>query len=170
MVDAHAFARGCAVNVTVGSGFTVIVKFCKGPMQLLACGTTVNVATIGVDPGFAAVKEAIELPLPEAPVPTVVLLLSQVKVVPVTLDVNTSGVVLLFLQTACDVGVTVIIGVGFTFIVNVFTGPGQVLAVGVTVKLPAVGAVPVLVAVNELIMLPTPDPSTPIVGLLLVHA
>jgi len=62
------------------------------------------------------------------------------------------------------------IGVGFTLIVNVCIGPGQLFAVGVTVKLPAVGAVPVLVAVNELIRLPTPDPSTPIVGLLLLQA
>ena len=83
---------------------------------------------------------------------------------------NISAVVLVLLQTDWLVGVTVMIGVGFTFIVNVFTGPGQLFAVGVTVKLPAVGAVPVLVAVNEAILLPTPDANTPIVGLLLVHA
>ena len=90
--------------------------------------------------------------------------------VPVTLEENASDVVLIPLHTVWLVGVTVIIGVGFTFMVNVCIGPGQVLAVGVTVKLPAVGAVPVLVAVNELITLPTPEPSTPIVGLLLLQA
>ena len=74
------------------------------------------------------------------------------------------------LHTVWLVGDTVITGVGFTFMVNVCTGPGQLLAVGVTVKAPAVGVVPVLVAVNELIRLPTPDPSTPIVGLLLIQA
>ena len=90
--------------------------------------------------------------------------------VPVTLDVNTSADVLIPLHTVWLVGVTVIIGVGLTFIVNVCTGPGQLLAVGVTVKIPVVGTVPVLVAVNEAIMLPTPEPNTPIVGLLLLQA
>ena len=90
--------------------------------------------------------------------------------VPVTFDVNTSADVFALLHTVWLVGVTVIIGVGFTLIVNVLTGPGQLFAVGVTVKLPVAVTVPVLVAVNEAITLPTPDPNTPIVGLLLVQA
>ena len=82
---------------------------------------------------------------------------------------NTSDDVLLPLQTVWLVGVTVIIGVGFTFMVNVFTGPGQLLAVGVTTKLPVVCVVPELVAVNDARVEPIPDANTPMVGLLFVH-
>jgi len=78
LVAAHAVAPGCAVNVTVGNGFTVIVNVCTGPRQALACGVTVNTPLIGVDPVLVAVKEATAVPLPDAPMPIVVLLLFQV--------------------------------------------------------------------------------------------
>ena len=61
------------------------------------------------------------------------------------------------------------IGVGFTVIVNACTGPTQLFAVGVTVNTPLVGAVPLLVAVNEGIELPLPEAPIPIVTLLLFH-
>ena len=89
---------------------------------------------------------------------------------PVTFDVNTSIVVLAPLHTVWLVGDTVITGVGFTLMVNVCAAPGQLLAVGVTVKLPAVGAVPVLVAVKEDIPLLVPEAPVPIEVLLLVQA
>ena len=54
--------------------------------------------------------------------------------------------------------------------VNVCIGPGQLLAVGVTVKLPAIGVLPVLVAVNEAKVGPVPVANAPIAGLLLVQA
>ena len=76
---------------------------------------------------------------------------------------------LLPLHTVCAVGVTVIIGVGFTFMVKVCTGPGQLLAVGVTVKLPLICVVPVLVVVKLGILEPEPDDNMPIAGLLLVQ-
>ena len=89
---------------------------------------------------------------------------------PVTFDVNTSIVVLAPLHTVWLVGDTVITGVGFTFIVNVCIGPGQVFAVGVTVKLPVAVTVPVFVAENEDIPLPVPEAPVPIVLLLLIQA
>ena len=108
-------------------------------------------------------------PVPEAKAPIAGLLLVHAKVVPATPELNTSVVVFALLHTVWLVGVTVIIGVGFTFIVNVCIGPRQLFAVGVTVKLPAICVVPVLVAVNEGIKPPEPDDSTPIAGLLLFH-
>ena len=70
------------------------------------------------------------------------------------------------LHTVCAVGVTDIIGVGFTDMVKVCTGPTQLLAVGVTVNTPAVWEDPVLVAVNEAIAEPLPLAPIPIVTLL----
>ena len=76
---------------------------------------------------------------------------------------------MLFLHADWLVGVTVIIGVGFTLTVNVLTAPGQLAAVGVTVNTPAIGAVPELVAVNEGIVLPLPLKPIPIAVVLLFH-
>lgn len=67
------------------------------------------------------------------------------------------------------VGVTVIIGVGSTVMVKFCAGPGQPFAVGVTVKLPAIGAVPVFVAVNEPMEPPLPELLMPILKLLFVQ-
>jgi hypothetical protein len=61
-----------------------------------------------------AVKDAIELPDPLAPIPIEGLLLLHTNVVPDTLLLNIWVLVLALLQTLWDVGVTVIIGVAFT--------------------------------------------------------
>jgi hypothetical protein len=150
-------------------GVTDIENVCTGPTQLLAVGVTVNTPVAVTDPVFVPVNKGIKLPLPDAPMPIVTLLLFQVYVVPLTFDENTSGEVLALLHIDCDVGVTDMIGVGFTFTVNVFVAPTQLLAVGVTVKIPLVCALPVLVAVNDAIALPLPDAPIPIVILLLFH-
>jgi hypothetical protein len=155
--------------MAAGNGFTVIVNVCTGPTQLLAVGVTVNTPVVATVPVFVAVNDAIELPLPLDNAPIVGLLFVHVNVVPVTFDVNTSVLVFWLLHTVCAVGVTVIIGVGFTVMVNVCTGPGQLLAVGVTVNIPLVGAEPVLVAVNEAIADPLPLKPMPIVELLFVQ-
>ena len=63
-------------------------------------------------------------------------------------------------QMLCVPGATVIIGVGFTVILNIWGAPTQPFAVGVTVNIPVIGAVPVLVAVNDATTPPDPlDPS-----------
>lgn len=61
------------------------------------------------------------------------------------------------------------IGVGSTVIVKFFTGPGQLLADGVTVNTLLIGAVPVFVAVKEAIVLPLPEALIPVVVLLFAH-
>jgi hypothetical protein len=67
-----------ADEVMAGLGFTVMVNVCPVPIQLLAVGVTVNIPLAAVVPVLVAVKEAIELPEPLAPMPIVVLLFAQV--------------------------------------------------------------------------------------------
>jgi len=69
--------------LTVLFGSTVIVNVCGGPVQPLAVGTTVIVATTGVFPEFVATNAPIS-PLPLAASPIDVLLFVQLKVVPLT--------------------------------------------------------------------------------------
>ena len=80
--------------------------------------------------------------------------------------VKFSVVVLEPLHTLWAVGVTLMIGVGFTVTVNVCCGPTHEFAWGVTVNTPDVGALPVLVAVKEAMALPEPLAPMPIVVLL----
>ena len=61
------------------------------------------------------------------------------------------------------------VGVGFTVIVNVCTGPGQLPAVGVTVNIPLMGVDPKLVPGKDAIALPEPLSPMPIAVLLLFH-
>jgi predicted membrane protein len=156
------------VALAIGVGLTVMVNVADGPAQLFAVGVTVNVAVTGVDPLLVAVKEGIALPDPLAPMPIVILLFVQVYVVPATLLVNISVVVLALLHTVWLVGVTVIFGVGLTVIVNVDEAPVQLLAVGVTVIVATTGAAPLLVAVKEAI-LPAPEAARPIEVVLFVQ-
>ena len=70
-----------------GVGFTVMVNVCGVPVQPLATGVTVIVATCVVAPLLIAVNDAM-LPLPPAARPMLVLSLVQLKVVPVSVPVN----------------------------------------------------------------------------------
>jgi len=112
----------------IGVGFTVIEKVCTAPEQPLADAVTVNTPIVGTVPVLVAVNEAMDEPPPDAPMPIVVLLLAHVYVVPPTLDVNTSEVVLALLHTVWAVGVTVITGTEFTDTVTVpkFVQPAAV--------------------------------------------
>ena len=67
----------CAVGVTVitGIGFTVMVNVCTAPTQPFAVGVTVSTPAAEAVLVFVPVKEAIEPPVPLAPIPIVVLLL-----------------------------------------------------------------------------------------------
>lgn len=62
---------------TVGVGFTVIVKVCVAPVQVLADGVTTITATDGVVPLFTAVNDAMS-PAPVAASPIDVFVLVQV--------------------------------------------------------------------------------------------
>ena len=99
--------------MTVGVGFTVIVKDIGVPVQVcpakLKDGVTVIVAVIGAFVVFVAVNTGI-FPVPEAPRLILVLLLVQEKVVPETEPVKLMTSVsvplhLTWLETAETVGI-----------------------------------------------------------------
>lgn len=133
----------------------------------MTVGVTVIVAVTGVDPEFKAVKPGI-FPVPLAPKPIEVLLLVQVKEPP--FGVLTKLVVATAppLHTVIFDG-TVTVGVGFTMIVYVDGVPLQPLAEGVTVIVATMGALPVLVAVNDGTF-PVPLVPSPIAVFELAHA
>jgi len=89
-------------------------------------------------------------------------------VVPATGFVKLMAVVVAPLQSVWSVTLSTV-GVGFTVMVNVSTGPGQPFAVGVTVTVEVTGALPILVAV-KVPMLPLPETAKPMVALLFVQA
>ena len=105
-----------AGSATVGVGFTVIVKVCAVPGQLLAVGVTVTVEVIGVVPVLMAEKDAMFV-LPEAAKPVLVLSFVQLKTVPATVPEKFTAVVATPLQSAWSAG-SATVGVGFTVIVK----------------------------------------------------
>jgi hypothetical protein len=112
----------CAVGVlTVGVGFTVILKFCEVPIQPLAVGITMTLAVSGVAPAFIAVKEAI-LPVPDAPRPMPGSVLVQPYVVPLTAPLKFTAVEAMPLHNTWLVG-AVTVGVGFTVITKLAVLP-----------------------------------------------
>jgi len=152
---------------TVGVGFTVMVKVSGVPGQPFAVGVTVTVDVTGALPVLVAVKVAI-LPLPEPAKPMDASLLVQAYVVPATGFVKLTAVVVAPLHKVWSLTLSTE-GVGFTVMVNVSTGPGQPLAVGVTVTVAVTGALPVFVAVKVPI-LPLPEAAKPMEASLFVHA
>ncbi len=56
------------MTVTLGVGFTVIVKVCEGPLHPLAKGVTFKFAVTGETPLLIVVKEGI-FPVPDAAKP-----------------------------------------------------------------------------------------------------
>ena len=113
--------------MTVGVGFTVIVKVYGVPSQLLADGVTVIDATASVVPVFKPVKLEI-FPVPEAAKPIDALLFVQEYVVPETLklEVKLTAVVAVFTQIASSATASTV-GVGFT-VTNTGSVPTQPLA------------------------------------------
>lgn len=78
--------------VTSGVGFTVIVKSLAAPIHPFANGATVISACTGVLTGLSAVNDGI-FPLPLAVKPMAVLLLIQLKLLPLTAPVKFTGLV-----------------------------------------------------------------------------
>ena len=96
--------------VTVGVGFTVMLKLCGTPPQPLATGVTVIKADEAAVPLLVAVKPAI-LPEPAGARPMVILLFAQVNTVPLTVPVKLSAGMAVPLHTVWADG-TVTFGVG----------------------------------------------------------
>jgi hypothetical protein len=146
-------------TITLGVGFTVIVRFCDIPIHPFAVGLTVIVAVIGAAVLFVAVKAAI-LPAPVPASPIDIVLLLHAKVVPVVVLLNVNALWVAPLQSVWLPG-TITLGVGFTVIVKFCDVPTQPLAVGVTVIVAVTGELPLLAAVNEAMVLPVPLPARP---------
>jgi hypothetical protein len=148
---------------TCAVGFTVIVAVTGVPEQLtpllVNTGVTVIVAVTGAPLLFTAVNVGIVAPEPLAARPMDVLLLVQLKTVPITVPEKLIVAVGEPLQTVWLAGAAVAVGVGLIVIVNCTGAPEQVTPLlvneAVTVKVAVTGAVVVLEAVKAG-TLPTP--------------
>lgn len=102
-------------TVTVGVGLTVIVYDAEVPEHKLTVGVTVMIAVIDVLPVFVAVNEG-TFPVPFAPRPILVLLLTHVNVPPEGMLIKFVALTVAALQTVMLDG-TVTVGVEFTVMV-----------------------------------------------------
>ena len=164
VVDELLHIAWLAIAATFGVGFTVMVKSCADPAQL-PDAVTVIVATTTALVVLVAVNAAM-FPLPDAARPIDVLLFVQLNGAPVPVKLMAEVVPLL--HKAWLPGLLTV-PPGLTVIVNVETGPKQLLACGVTVNTPLIGDAPALVAVNDAIAAPEPLAPIPIPVLLLTH-
>ena len=121
-----------ATALTIGVGFTVIVKLTLGPGQPLAIGVTVTSAVTGALVILVAMKLGIS-PLPAGARPIDIVLLVQLKIVPNTGPVKWIRFVAAPLHSTWLAGTGLTIGVGYTVTVAKKAGPGQLFAVGIIV-------------------------------------
>lgn len=146
-------------EVMVGVGFTVMVNVETGPTQVARVGVIETVAVTAVEPVLVAVKAG-KLVVPEAANPIEVVLLVQENVAPVGVEANVFDATVAPLQTVTGLSVTTV-GVGFTVMVNVETGPVHPFADGVIEIVDVIAVVPAFVAVKEG-KLVVPDAAKPI--------
>jgi hypothetical protein len=139
----------CAAGVAVASGvgFTSTVARIGVPEHPFADGVMVKVTVNGIKVVLVSVPLISPEPLAAMPVTVAILSLVQLKVVPATFPVITIVVIGLAEQIVCAEGVAVASGVGLTSTVAVMGAPGQLLAVGVMIKVTRIGAKVVLVSV-----------------------
>ena len=150
-----------------GVGLTVNAKFLAGPGQPLAVGVTEMIAVTGALVAFMALKEGI-LSLPPAGSPIEILLLVQVKVVPLTKLAKLIPVVGAPLHNTWLDGCNRL-AVGLTIILNELAVPEHPLYVPVTDIVATTDESLLLMAVKGKIF-PDPDAGSPIVVLLFVQA
>ena len=155
------------IALTVGVGYTVMVKDKGVPTQPLAVGVTVMVAITVTVLALVAVKEGMSpVPLPASPMDGV--LLTHAKVVPATGPATGINEVVAPLQYVTLL-IALTVGVGLTVMVNDNGVPMQPFALGVIVTVATIIVVPALVAVKEG-MFPVPLAARPMDGVLLTHA
>jgi hypothetical protein len=126
--------------VTSGAGMTVTLAVTGVPGQLFAVGVMVKVTVTGALVVFVNDPLIFPEPLEVIPVTATVLSLVQLNVAP-------PGVLLLIAivvidaeeQIDCEEGVGVAFGMGLIKTVAIVGGPGQLFAVGITVKCTTVG-------------------------------
>ncbi len=169
-VLAPAHKLWLAIAFTLGVGFTVIVKLTGPPPQPDAVGVTVMVAVIGALVVLVATKLGM-LPVPAAANPIAVLLLVQLYTDPGGKPLKVTAVVLAPLHSNWLAG-WFTVAVGFTVMVKVLVAPVQVIPplvkLGVTVIVAVTGVLPVLMAMNDGMVL-VPAAASPIPGLLFVQ-
>ena len=134
--------------------------------QLFADGITVIVAVIGALVVFVAVNDGIS-PVPLAASPIEMLSFVQLKLLPLTLPVKFTVLVVALLHKTCFVCCTTY-DVELPLVVKFFAAPGHSYVVGITVMVAVTGALVVLMAVNAGI-LPVPPAAKPIDVLLFVQ-
>jgi hypothetical protein len=117
--------------VTVGVGYTVMVKVEGMPVQLLADGVTVIVPVIVFEPVFVAVNDEM-FPVPFAARPIDVLEFVQAKAAPGLGLVNVVPAMVAPLHRVILAG-TVTVGTGLTVTVIINVAPVQFPVLGVTV-------------------------------------
>lgn len=137
------------------------------PTQPESVGVTLIVPEIPVVPVFVAVN-ALGEPVPEAPKPMAVFVLVHANVAPAGVEFIVGDATAVPLHTIEFPGETMV-GVGFTVMVNVDTGPTHVARVGVIETVAVTAVEPVLVAVKAG-KLVVPEAASPIEVVLLVQA
>jgi hypothetical protein len=149
------------VATAFGVGLTSTVAVTGGPGHPFAVGITVKVTVIGIFVVLVSVPLILPAPLAAIPVTVATLSLVQLYTVPATgLPLNTIVVIGLAEHIVCDDGTAVALGVGLTSTVAVIGAPGQLLAVGVMVKVTVTGALVVFVKVPDI--LPAPLAAMPV--------
>jgi hypothetical protein len=138
-----------------GVGFTTTVVVIGMPEQPFAVGVIVNVTVTGALEVFINAPLKLPDPLAAIPVTEAVLFLVQLKVVPLMLLVNVTGVIVAPEQMVCVNGVAVATGAGFTSTVARLV---QVPELGVMVNVTYSGAVLLFVSAPLIL----PDPLAPI--------
>ena len=144
----------------MGRGLTVTVAVFTVPAQLFAVGVMVNVTVTGALVVFVKTPVILPDPLAAMPVTKAVLFLVQLYVVPLTLLLNATGVIVAPEHIVCVDGVATTFGVGFTSIVAVMGVPEQPVPVGVMVNVTVTGALPVFVKAP--VILPDPLAAIPV--------
>lgn len=134
--------------------------------QLFADVITVIVAVIGALVVFVAVNDGIS-PVPLAASPIEMLSFVQLKLLPLTLPVKFTVLVVALLHKTWLAGCTTF-GVGLTVIVKLCTVPVHPFADGEIVMVAVTGALVKLIAVNDGIS-PEPPAAKPIAVLLFVQ-
>ena len=146
--------------ITSAIGLTSTVAVIGLPGQPFAVVEIVKVTIIGAFVVLVSIPLISPEPVAAMPVTKTILSLVQLKPVPVTLPLRTIFVIASPEKMVWDKGEAIEFGVGFTRTVAVMAAPGQLLALGVIVKVTVTGAKVVLV--NVPVISPVPVVAMPV--------
>ena len=141
-------------TTTFGIEFTSTVAVMGVPLQPFAVGVMVNVTVTAAAVVFVKAPMILPDPLAAIPVREAVLSLVQLKVMPFTMLLNTTGVIVEPEQIVCEVGVAATVGLGLTRAVAVKGVPLQPFDMGVMVKVAVIGELVLFVKVPLILPFP----------------